>query len=392
MTDSSRYQARGVSSTKSEVHDAIANVDAGLYPKAFCKIVPDFLGQNPAYCNIMHADGAGTKSVIAYLYYKETGRLDIFKHLAQDAVVMNTDDLLCVGAVDHLLFSSTIARNAKLIPGEVLKALIEGMEEVLEDFRHLGFNFHSTGGETEDVGDAVRSLMVNVTVTARLKRSDILDSSKIKAGDIIYGLGSCGQSHYEKNYNSGIGSNGLTSARHELLSHYYADQYPESMDPKTAKSLVYAGPYRLTDPLEHTPLTIGEALLSPTRTYAPLVRDLLNSQGAGVSAILHCSGGGQTKCLRFGENIRYRKNNLFSVPPLFAKIQASAGTSWQEMYQVFNMGHRLEIIGSAALENPLRDLGLKYGIDVKAVGYCEASEAGNQLIIESPQGELHYAL
>ncbi len=385
-----RYQSRGVSSKKEEIHQAIRHVDQGLFPNAFCKVVEDYLGNDPAYCNVMHADGAGTKASLAYLYYQETGDLSVFEGIAQDALVMNLDDLLCVGIVDHILLSSTIGRHAKLISGQVIQKIIEGNEKLIKQLAELGISLITTGGETADVGDLVRTLIVDSTVTARVPRGHIITNEKIQAGNIIMGLASFGKTSYESQYNSGIGSNGLTSARHDLLHSDYAQQFPESYDPAIPKNLVYSGPFHLSDPLEDTPLTIGQALLSPTRTYAPIIRELLNEHRSEISGIIHCSGGGQTKCLKFGKGIRYVKNNLFSVPPLFKTIQEVSNTDWSEMYEVFNMGHRMEIIGPPHLLPILEEIGKKYELEVRQIGYCEASSGENELQIISQSETFEY--
>ncbi|MGK5093382.1 AIR synthase related protein [Deltaproteobacteria bacterium TL4] len=386
-----RYQARGVSAKKEDVHAAIDQVDKGLFPTAFCKIVPDFLGHDENYCCIMHADGAGTKSSLAYLYYRETGDLSVFEGIAQDSLMMNLDDLLCVGAYENILLSNTIGRNSQLIPGEVIATLIGAYEKLTHWLSSLGVHFLTTGGETADVGDLVRTLIVDSTVTVRMPRAQVIANDRIKPGDIIIGLASFGQTTYESRYNSGIGSNGLTSARHDLLHHDYAQQYPESYAPHIPSELVYSGPFRLSDPLQGTPLTIGQALLSPTRTYAPLIKELLQNHRELVSGLVHCSGGGQTKCLRFGEQIHYVKNNLFPVPPLFETIQKVSATPWKEMYQVFNMGHRMEIIGEASLFPFVQKIADSFEVEVRKIGYCEKStSAVNTLIIDSEVGCFEY--
>ncbi|MBF0286938.1 MAG: phosphoribosylformylglycinamidine cyclo-ligase [SAR324 cluster bacterium] len=385
-----RYQTRGVSSKKEDIHQAIFHVDQGLFPHAFCKVVEDYLGNDPDYCCVMHADGAGTKASLAYLYHKETGDLSVFEGIAQDALVMNLDDLLCVGIVDHILLSSTIGRNAKLISGQIIQTIIEGNEKLVKQLAELGISLITTGGETADVGDLVRTLIVDSTVTARVPRSQIITNEKIKPGDIIIGLASFGQTSYESQYNSGIGSNGLTSARHDLLDSDYAQQFPESYDQDIPQSLVYSGPFHLTDPLDNTPLTIGQALLSPTRTYAPIIKDLLHDHHHDISGIIHCSGGGQTKCMKFGKGIRYIKNNLFPVPPLFKTIQKVSDTTWPEMYEVFNMGHRMEVIGPPRLLKVLESIGKQYQLEVQQIGFCEASPVENQLQIVAESGTYEY--
>ncbi|MCG8389472.1 MAG: phosphoribosylformylglycinamidine cyclo-ligase, partial [Cytophagales bacterium] len=338
-----RYASRGVSASKEDVHNAIKAVDKGLYPKAFCKIVEDYLGGDPAYCNIMHADGAGTKSSLAYIYWKETGDLSVWKGIAQDAVIMNVDDLLCVGAVDNILLSSTIGRNKSLIPGEIIAALINGTEEVLQMLRDNGVNIISTGGETADLGDLVRTVVVDSTVTARIKREQVVDNANIRAGNVVIGLASYGQAIYEEEYNGGMGSNGLTSARHDVFHKEYAGKYPETFEPSIPGELVYSGKYHVTDRLPGVPLDMGKLVLSPTRTYAPIVVEALKRLGPNINGMVHCSGGAQTKVLHFIEGLHVIKDSLFEIPPLFQVIQEESGTDWKEMYKVFNMGHRLEI-------------------------------------------------
>ncbi|MBF0237200.1 MAG: phosphoribosylformylglycinamidine cyclo-ligase [SAR324 cluster bacterium] len=387
----SRYQQRGVSSQKEEVHAAIRNVSKGLYPSAFCKIVEDFLGHDPEYCNVMHADGSGTKSSLAYLYYRETGDLSVFKGIAQDALVMNMDDLLCAGIVDNILFSSTIGRNSKYIPGEVIQTIIHANEELIQQFQDFGIRIITTGGETADVGDVVRTLIVDSTVTARVPRNLIVANDRMAPGDIIIGLASDGQTTYEAQYNRGIGSNGLTSARHDMLHQDYVRLYPESFSPEIPEHLAYSGPFHVSDPLEQTPLNIGQALLSPTRTYAPVIKQLLDNHRSQISGIIHCSGGGQTKCLKFGKNILYVKNNLFPVPPLFQTIQRVSETPWKEMYQVFNMGHRMEIIGPESLLPVVCDIAQQFDLKAQQIGYCETATPGyNELRIQSEYGTFHY--
>ena len=384
-----RYLQRGVSASKEDVHKAIANLDKGIFPKAFCKIVPDTLAGDPDYCTIMHADGAGTKTSLAYLYWKETGDLSVWKGIAQDAVVMNTDDLLCVGATGPMLLSSTIDRNKNKIPGEVIAEIINGTEEVLEMLRGYGVEIYSTGGETADVGDLVRTVTVNSTVIARMKRSEVIDNANIKAGDVIVGLSSYGKANYETVYNGGMGSNGLTSARHDVLGKYLASGYPESYDPDVANELVYSGSKKLTEPVEGTPLNVGQLILSPTRTYAPVAKALLDELRSEFHGMVHCSGGAQTKILHFIENLHVIKDNLFPVPPLFEIIQAESGTSWQEMYKVFNMGHRLEVYLSEEHAARVIELSQSFGIDAQIVGRVEAADQ-KQVTIKSQFGEFVY--
>lgn len=387
MTD--RYAQRGVSASKEDVHNAIAQLDKGLFPKAFCKIVPDTLAGDPDFCTIMHADGAGTKSSLAYLYWRETGDLSVWKGIAQDAIVMNTDDLICVGATGPMLLSSTIGRNKNLIPGEVVAELINGTEEVLEMLRGHGIEIYSTGGETADVGDLVRTVIVDSTVIARMRRDEVISNDRIQAGDVIVGLASFGQATYETNYNGGMGSNGLTSARHDVLAHYLADVYPESFDPAVDKSLVYSGSKRLTEPVAGTGLTVGQLILSPTRTYAPVAKMLLDELRPHLHGLVHCSGGAQTKVLHFVENVHVIKDNLFPIPPLFRMIQAESGTSWQEMYKVFNMGHRLEVYLSAEYAKRVIEIAQSFGIDAQVIGYVEACQ-GKRVTIKTEAGEFVY--
>ncbi|MFC5272157.1 AIR synthase related protein [Adhaeribacter terreus] len=384
-----RYMRRGVSASKEDVHNAIKNLDKGLFPKAFCKIVPDLLAGDEAYCNIMHADGAGTKSSLAYLYWKETGDLSVWKGIAQDAVVMNTDDLLCVGATDTILLSSTIGRNKNLVPGEVISAIIEGTEEVLQMLRDNGVGIYSTGGETADVGDLVRTIIVDSTVTARMKRSEVISNHNIKPGNVIVGFASYGQATYETEYNGGMGSNGLTSARHDVFHKYLAEKYPESFDPQIDSDLIYSGTRRLTDKVEETGLDVGKLVLSPTRTYMPVAKAILENFRNKIDGMVHCSGGGQTKVLHFTENVHIIKDNLFDVPPLFRIIQEESKTGWQEMYKVFNMGHRLEIYTDETTAEELIKIGKSFNIDTKIVGRVEA-HAGNKLTIKSNKGEFVY--
>ncbi len=387
MTD--KYMQRGVSASKEDVHKAIANIDKGLYPKAFCKIIPDILGNDPEYCNIMHADGAGTKSSLAYLYWKETGDKSVWRGIAQDAVVMNTDDLICVGAVDNMLISSTIGRNKNLIPGEIIGEIINGTEEILQMLRDNGVGIYSTGGETADVGDLVRTIIVDSTVTARMKRANVIDNKNIKAGDVIVGLESYGQATYENQYNGGMGSNGLTSARHDVLSKNYAFKFPESFDPAVPESLIYSGKCSLQDEVANCPLNVGQLILSPTRTYAPVIKAVINEIGVNIHGMVHCSGGAQTKILHFIDNLHIIKDDLFGLPPLFNLIQSQSGTDYKEMYKVFNMGHRMEIY----LPKNEADIAIKisksFGIDAKIIGRVEHSKT-KKLTIKSEFGEFVY--
>ena len=386
-----RYQLRGVSAGKEDVHNAIKNIDKGLFPQAFCKIIPDILGGDPDYCNLMHADGAGTKSSLAYLYWKETGDLSVWKGIAQDALIMNIDDLLCVGAVDNILVSSTIGRNKHLIPGEVISAIINGTDELLAELREMGVGVYATGGETADVGDLVRTIIVDSTVTCRMKRADVIDNARIEAGDVIVGLASFGQATYEKAYNGGMGSNGLTSARHDVFEKYLAKKYPESYDPATPEELVYSGKYKLTDAVEGlTGVNAGQMVLSPTRTYAPVVRRLIDEMKPQIHGMVHCTGGAQTKVMHFVKNKKVVKNNMFPVPPLFRTIQEQSGTDWQEMYKVFNMGHRLEVYLSPENAARVIEISKSFGIDARIVGYVGESSEGNRLIIESEYGTFEY--
>jgi phosphoribosylformylglycinamidine cyclo-ligase len=380
---------RGVSASKEDVHKAIANLDKGLFPQAFCKISPDILGGDADYCNIMHADGAGTKSSLAYLYWKETGDISVWRGIAQDAVVMNTDDLICVGATDQMLLSSTIGRNKNLIPGEVIAEIINGTEEVLQMLRDNGIGIYSTGGETADVGDLVRTIIVDSTVIGRMKRSDVISNGNIQAGDVIIGLASDGQANYETTYNGGMGSNGLTSARHDVLGKYLANKYPESFDPSVPSDLVYSGSRNLTESVPGTPLNVGQLILSPTRTYAPVVKALLTELRPHLHGMVHCSGGAQTKVMHFVNNVHVIKDNLFSIPPLFDLIQKESGTSFKEMYQVFNMGHRLEVYANPAHADEIIRISQSFGIPAQIVGRVEAS-ATKKLTISSPYGEFIY--
>lgn len=384
-----RYMQRGVSASKEDVHQAIKNLDKGLYPQAFCKIVPDFLGGDETYCNIMHADGAGTKSSLAYAYWKETGDLSVWKGIAQDAVIMNMDDLICVGAIDNILLSSTIGRNKNLIPGEVLSAIINGTEEVLEMLRTHGINIRSTGGETADLGDLVRTIVVDSTVTARMKRSDVVTNQKIASGDVIVGLASAGQATYETEYNGGMGSNGLTSARHDVFNKSIRDKYPETFDSAVPSELVYAGKYYLTDKIEDVPLDIGKLVLSPTRTYAPVVKKLLAALGAELHGLIHCSGGAQTKVLHFINDLHIIKDNLFDLPPLFKLIQEESKSSWKEMYKVFNMGHRLEVYLPEKNAEEVIAISKSFNINAQIIGRVE-SYVGKKVTIKSAYGEYEY--
>ena len=389
MDTSNRYMMRGVSAAKEDVHNAIKNIDKGLYPQAFCKIIPDILGGDPEYCNIMHADGAGTKSSLAYMYWKETGDLSVWKGVAQDAIVMNTDDLLCVGAVDNILVSSTIGRNKMVIPGEVISAVINGTDELLEDLRKMGVGVYATGGETADVGDLVRTIIVDSTVTCRMKRSDVIDNANIRPGDVIVGLASFGQATYEKLYNGGMGSNGLTSARHDVFSKYLAEKYPESYDHAVPEELVYSGGCRLDDKVEGTPVTAGQLVLSPTRTYAPVIKRLLDELRPEIHGMVHCTGGAQTKVLHFvGENCRVIKDNMFPIPPLFRLIQEQSHTDWKEMYKVFNMGHRMEIYVRPEVAEKVIAISKSFNIDAQIVGRIEEGE--RSLLIKSEYGEFEY--
>ncbi len=384
-----RYMMRGVSAAKEDVHNAIKNIDKGLYPQAFCKIIPDILGGDPEYCNIMHADGAGTKSSLAYMYWKETGDLSVWKGIAQDALIMNTDDLLCVGAVDNILVSSTIGRNKMLIPGEVISAIINGTDELMQEMREMGVGIYGTGGETADVGDLVRTIIVDSTVTCRMKRSDVIDNANIRPGDVIVGLSSTGQATYEKEYNGGMGSNGLTSARHDVFSKYLAEKYPESFDHAVPEELVYSGTKRLDDAIENCPLTAGKMVLSPTRTYAPVIKRILDEMRPEIHGMVHCTGGAQTKVLHFvGDNCKVVKDNMFPIPPLFKTIQEESKTDWSEMYKVFNMGHRLEIYVSPEQAEKVIEISKSFNIDAQIIGHIE--EGQKSLTIKSEYGEFHY--
>ncbi len=380
---------RGVSASKEDVHNAIKNIDKGLYPKAFCKIIPDILGGDPDYCNIMHADGAGTKSSLAYAYWKETGDLSVWKGIAQDALIMNIDDLLCVGAVDNILVSSTIGRNKMLVPGEVISAIINGTDELLAELREMGVGVYATGGETADVGDLVRTIIVDSTVPCRLQRADVITNADIRPGDVIVGLASYGKATYEKEYNGGMGSNGLTSARHDVFAKDIAKKYPETYDAAVPEDLVYSGKLKLTDAVEGSPLNAGKLVLSPTRTYAPVVKKLLDAMRPDIHGMVHCSGGAQTKILHFVDNVRVVKDNLFPVPPLFRTIKEQSGTDWQEMYKVFNMGHRLEVYLSPEKAQQVIEISESFGIEAQVVGRIEASDK-KELIIKSEFGEFRY--
>ena len=389
MDSKQRYMMRGVSAMKEDVHNAIKHIDKGLFPQAFCKIIPDILGGDPDYCNIMHADGAGTKSSLAYMYWKETGDLSVWKGIAQDALVMNTDDLLCVGAVDNILVSSTIGRNKMLIPGEVISAIINGTDELLAQLRDMGIGIYATGGETADVGDLVRTIIVDSTVTCRMKRKDVIDNARIQPGDVIVGLSSCGQATYETEYNGGMGSNGLTSARHDVFAKYLAEKYPESYDKAVPEELVYSGNYRLTHDVEGSPLNAGKLVLSPTRTYAPVIKALLDEMRPEIHGMVHCTGGAQTKVLHFvGDNCKVIKDNMFPVPPLFKAIAEQSGTDWAEMYKVFNMGHRMEIYVRPELADKVIALSQSFHIDAQIVGRIEEGE--KSLTIQSEFGTFHY--
>ena len=381
--------ARGVSAMKEDVHNAIKNIDKGLFPQAFCKIIPDILGGDPDYCNIMHADGAGTKSSLAYLYWKETGDVSVWKGIAQDALIMNTDDLLCVGAVDNILVSSTIGRNKMLIPGEVISAIINGTDELLQQMRDMGVGIYATGGETADVGDLVRTIIVDSTVTCRMKRSDVIDNANIRPGDVIVGLSSCGQATYEKEYNGGMGSNGLTSARHDVFAKYLAEKYPESYDHAVPEELVYSGTFCLEDEVDGAPVNAGKLVLSPTRTYAPVVKRLLDELRPRIHGMVHCTGGAQTKVLHFvSENCRVVKDNMFPIPPLFRAIQQQSQTDWQEMYKVFNMGHRLEIYLAPEDADKVIEISKSFNIDAQIVGRIE--DGKRSLTIQSEFGTFNY--
>jgi len=383
-----RYNLRGVSAGKEDVHNAIKNVDKGLFPKAFCKIVPDYLTGDENYCIVMHADGAGTKSSLAYMYWKETGNEDVWKGIAQDALIMNLDDLLCVGATDNILLSSTIGRNKNLVPGEVISALINGTEELLEDLRSQGIGIHSTGGETADVGDLVRTIIVDSTVVCRMKREDVISNHTIRPGDVIIGLASFGRATYENEYNGGMGSNGLTSARHDVFDKELASKYPESFDPSVPNDLVYSGSKGLTEGTE-TELDAGKLVLSPTRTYAPIIKKILDQHRADIHGMVHCSGGAQTKVLHFVDDVHVIKDDLFPIPPLFELIQKESGTEWKEMYKVFNMGHRMEVYVSQEIADSIIEISKSFNVDARIVGRVEESNR-KRLTIKSPYGEFEY--
>lgn len=384
-----RYNQRGVSASKEDVHNAIKNIDKGIFPKAFCKIIPDILGNDPEYCNIMHADGAGTKSSLAYMYWKETGDLSVWKGIAQDALIMNIDDLLCVGATDNILLSSTIGRNKMLIPGEVISAIIQGTNDLCEELSRLGVNIYPTGGETADVGDLVRTIIVDSTVTCRMKRSEVISNDTIQGGDVIVGLSSYGQATYEKEYNGGMGSNGLTSARHDVFANYLASKYPESYDSSIPANLVYSGKMKLTDSIDGLGIDAGKLVLSPTRTYAPVIKQILEKLRPVIHGMVHCSGGAQTKVLHFVDNVKITKNNMFPVPPLFKLIQEQSATNWKEMYKVFNMGHRMEIYLSPEYAQQVIDISGSFGIDAQVVGFVEKSDKA-ELLIDSEFGKFEY--
>jgi phosphoribosylformylglycinamidine cyclo-ligase len=389
MVNDSRYNARGVSAAKNDVHQAIKNVDKGLFPRAFCKIVPDILGGDSDWCNIMHADGAGTKSSLAYIYWKETGDLSVWKGIAQDALIMNIDDLLCVGATGNILVSSTIGRNKNKIPGEVIAAIINGTEELLAKLRDLGISAWSTGGETADAGDLVRTIIVDSTVVCRMKRDEVISAGNIAAGDVIVGLSSSGQASYEDQFNGGMGSNGLTSARHDVFAKYLADKYPESFDPEVPADLVYSGKYKLTDEIENLGVNAGKLVLSPTRTYAPVIKKVLEKFRTDISGMIHCSGGAQTKVLHFVDNVHVIKNNMFPVPPLFRIIQEESGTDWAEMYKVFNMGHRFEIYTKPDVAEEIISVSKSFNIEARVVGRVEPFE-GKKLTIKTEKEEFVY--
>ena len=389
MSEKSRYAQRGVSASKEDVHNAIKNVDKGLFPSAFCKIIPDFLGNDKEYCNIMHADGAGTKSSLAYMYWKQTGDISVWKGIAQDAIIMNLDDLLCIGATDNILLSSTIGRNKKLIPGEVISAIINGTEEILEELRQMGVGIYSTGGETADVGDLVRTIIVDSTVIARMKREDVISNSNICDGDVIVGLSSSGQATYEKEYNGGMGSNGLTSARHDVFNKNAGNTYPESYDQSIPEDLVYTGKMDLTAPTEIPGIDAGKLVLSPTRTYAPVISKILKKFRKEIHGMVHCSGGAQTKVLHFVENLHIIKDNMFPLPPLFKMIQEQSGTEWKEMYKVFNMGHRMEIYLPEEFATEIIKISKEFNIDAQIVGRCEKADK-KSLTIRSEFGEFEY--
>ena len=389
MENKERYDLRGVSADKTDVHNAIKGIDKGLYPKAFCKIVPDYLSGSEDHCIIMHADGAGTKSALAYMYWKETGDLSVWKGIAMDAITMNLDDLLCVGATDNILLSSTIGRNKNLIPGEVISAIINGTEKILDDLRKHGIGIFSTGGETADVGDLVRTIIVDSTVSCRMKRSEVIDNANIKVGNVIVGLASFGQATYESEYNGGMGSNGLTSARHDVFHSYLKEKFPESYDPQVPNELIYSGSKKLTDSVEGSPIDVGKLVLSPTRTYAPIMKRILEQHRSDIDGIVHCSGGAQTKVLHFIHDLHVIKDKLFEIPPLFQLIQEESKTEWQEMYKVFNMGHRMEIYTDEATAKEVISISESFGVAAQIIGRCERSEQ-KKLTIRSPYGEFNY--
>ncbi len=389
MSDNSRYNLRGVSASKEDVHNAIKNIDKGLFPKAFCKIIPDILANDPEYCNIMHADGAGTKSSLAYMYWKETGDLSVWKGIAIDAIVMNIDDLLCVGAINNILLSSTIGRNKRLIPGEVISAIIKGTDEFCNTLRDLGVNIHLTGGETADVGDLVRTIIVDSTVTCRMKKSEVITNEKIAAGNVIVGLSSSGQATYEDFFNGGMGSNGLTSARHDCFNKDLATKYPDSFDNEIPSDLVYSGSHSLTDKLDAPYTDTGKLVLSPTKTYAPVITKILEKYRSQINGIIHCSGGAQTKVLNFVDNLHIVKDNMFDIPLLFSMIQEQSGTDWKEMYKVFNMGHRMELYVNQDIAEDLITISKSFGVDAQIVGYCETATS-KKLTIKSEKGTFIY--
>ena len=387
---SKRYSQRGVSAFKEDVHNAIKNIDKGLFPKAFCKIVPDYLTNDDDYCLVMHADGAGTKSSLAYMYWKETGDLSVWKGIAQDALIMNVDDLLCVGATDNIMLSSTIGRNKNLIPGEVISAIINGTEELISELKGFGVTIHSTGGETADVGDLVRTIIVDSTVTARMKRENVIDNAKIEVGDVIVGLESFGQASYEKGYNGGMGSNGLTSARHDVFHNYLMKKYPESFDPSVPEELIYSGGVKLTDAVKDSPIDAGKLVLSPTRTYAPIIKSILSKYDKeSLHGMVHCSGGAQTKILHFVDNLHIVKDNMFPVPPLFKLIQEQSNTDWKEMYQVFNCGHRMELYVKPEIADDIIAISKSFNVNAQIIGRVEASDV-KKLTIKSEFGEFNY--
>ena len=389
MSSNDRYNLRGVSADKEDVHQAIKNVDKGLFPKAFCKIIPDYLSNDDEYCIVMHADGAGTKSSLAYMYWKETADISVLKGIAQDALVMNIDDLLCVGVTDNILLSSTIGRNKNLVPGEVISEIINGTEELLSDLRSLGVDIRSTGGETADVGDLVRTIIVDSTVVARIKKTDVITNSNIKSGDVIVGLSSFGQASYESEYNGGMGSNGLTSARHDVFAKYLSEKYPESYDSSVPESLVYSGSKKLTDTLTDLSLDVGKLVLSPTRTYAPIIKEILEKYRSDIHGMVHCSGGAQTKVLHFVDDVHVIKDNLFDIPPLFDLIQKESNTDWKEMYKVFNMGHRMELYVPQEIADSIITISNSFSVEAKVIGRVEAFN-GKKLTIKSSFGEFIY--